>query len=56
MVHSSLFTLAGRQKHVALLTVHATEGFLLVCILVGYVVWQKTAKVTKVSVVLTTAE
>lgn len=39
-----LFTLAGREKHVAILAVHSTEGFLLVCILVGYIVWQKTAK------------
>lgn len=42
-VDLGLFTLAGREKHVAILTVHSTEGFLLVCILVGYIVWQKTA-------------
>ncbi len=41
-----LFTLAGREEHVATLAVHSTEGFLLVCILLGYVIWQKTAKNT----------
>lgn len=44
MLDVGLFTLAGREEHAAIFAVHATEGFLLVCILVGYIVWQKTAK------------
>lgn len=39
-----LFTLAGREEHVAMLTVDSTEGFLLVRILVGYIVWQETVE------------
>lgn len=44
VLNVGLFTLAGREKHVAILAVHSTESFLLVCVLVGYIVWQKTAK------------
>lgn len=44
MLDMELFTLAGREEHVAILAVHSTEGFLLVCILVGYIVWQETVK------------
>lgn len=43
-------TLAGGQKHVAVLTVHTAEGLLLVRILVRNIVWQKTAKNQKVRV------
>lgn len=39
-----LFTLAGREEHVAILAVHSTEGFLLVCIFVRYIVWQETVR------------
>lgn len=45
-----MFTLTGRQEHVAVLTVHPAEGLLLVRILVRHVVWQKTAKESKVRV------
>lgn len=43
MLDLVLFTLAGREEHVAILAVHSTEGFLLVCILVGHIIWQETA-------------
>lgn len=42
--------MTGRQEHVAVLTVHPAEGLLLVRILVRHVVWQKTAKESKVRV------
>lgn len=44
MLDLGLFTLAGREEHVAILAVDTTEGFLLVRILVGYIVWQETVK------------
>lgn len=44
MLDLVLFTLAGREEHVAILAVHSTEGFLLVCILVGHIVWQETVE------------
>lgn len=44
MLEILLFTLARREEHVAILAVHSTEGFLLVRILVGYIVWQETAE------------
>lgn len=44
MLDLGLFTLAGGEEHVAILAVHSTEGFLLVRILVGYIVGQKTVK------------
>lgn len=44
MLDLDLFTLAGRKEHVAILTVDSTEGFLLVRILVGYIVWQETVE------------
>lgn len=36
------FTLAGREKHVAILTVEATEGLVVVCSLLRDRVWQET--------------
>ena len=47
MLDLELFTLAGREEHVALLAVHSTESFLLVCVLVGYIVWQETVRENK---------
>ena len=44
MLEVLLFTLAGREEHVAILAVHSAEGFLLVRILVGHIVWQEAAK------------
>lgn len=42
MLDLELFTLASREEHVAIFTVDATEGFLLVCVFVGYIIWQET--------------
>lgn len=44
MLDLGLFTLASREEHVSILAVHSTEGLLLIRILVGYIIWQKTAK------------
>lgn len=41
VVQADVLVLAGREEHVAILAVHSAEGFLLVCVLVGYIVWQK---------------
>lgn len=42
-----VLTLAGREEHVAIVTVHTTERFLLVCVLVCHMIGQETEEKCK---------